>query len=79
MVYFSLDLEASGQVPPKYNLLSIGVTVVRPEADHHVLGDSFYAELRPIFPGFDPKAVAVTGLDIDRLRSLPSLAANVRR
>ena len=68
MVYFSLDLEASGQVPPKYNLLSIGVTVVRPEGDHHVLGDSFYAELRPIFPGFDDAAVAVTGLDIDRLR-----------
>lgn len=69
MVYFSLDLEASGQVPPKYNLLSIGVTVVRPEGDHHVLGDSFYAELRPIFPGFDPAAVAVTGLDVERLRN----------
>ena len=68
MVYFSLDLEASGQVPPWYNLLSIGVTAVRPEGDHHVLGDSFYAELRPIFPGFDPAAVAVTGLDVDRLR-----------
>jgi len=68
MVYFSLDLEASGQVPPKYNLLSIGVTVVRPEGDHHVLGDSFYAELRPIFPGFDAAAVAVTGLDVERLR-----------
>lgn len=68
MVYFSLDLEASGQVPPWYNLLSIGVTAVRREGDHHVLGDSFYAELRPIFPGFDPAAVAVTGLDVDRLR-----------
>jgi ribonuclease T len=68
MVYFSLDLEASGQVPPWYNLLSIGVTVVRQEGDHHVLGDSFYAELQPIFPGFDPAAVAVTGLDVDRLR-----------
>jgi len=68
MVYFSLDLEASGQVPPWFNLLSIGVTVVRLEGDHHVLGDSFYAELRPIFPGFDPAAVAVTGLDVDRLR-----------
>jgi len=68
MVYFSVDLEASGPVPPKYNLLSIGVTVVRLNGDHHVLGDSFYAELKPIFPGFDRDAVAVTGLDVERLR-----------
>ena len=68
MVYFSVDLEASGPVPPIYNMLSIGVTVVRPDGDHHVLGDSFYAELRPIFPGFDKDAVAVAGLDIERLR-----------
>jgi DNA polymerase III alpha subunit (gram-positive type) len=68
MVYFSVDLEASGPVPPKYNLLSIGVTVLRTEGDHHVLGDSMYIELRPIFPGFDKAAVNVAGLDIDRLR-----------
>lgn len=68
MIYFSLDLEASGPVPPQYNLLSLGVTVVRPEGDHHVIGDSFYAELKPIFPGFDKDAVAVAGLDIERLR-----------
>jgi DNA polymerase III alpha subunit (gram-positive type) len=41
---------------------------VRPEGDHHTLGDSFYAELKPIFPGFDKDAVKVAGLDIDRLR-----------
>ena len=68
MVYFSVDLEASGPVPPKYNLLSIGATVVRSQGDHHVLGDSFYTELKPIFPGFDKDAVAVAGLDIERLR-----------
>jgi hypothetical protein len=68
MVYFCLDCEASGQVPPFYNLLSIGVTVVRPENGHHTLGDTFYAELKPIFPGFDPKALAVCGLNVERLR-----------
>jgi DNA polymerase III alpha subunit (gram-positive type) len=68
MVYFCLDCEASGQVPPIYNLLSIGVTVVRPEGDHHVLGDSFYSELRPIFPGFSDEALAVCGLDVERLK-----------
>lgn len=68
MIYFSIDLEASGPVPPKFNLLSIGATVVRPEGDHHALGGSFYAELQPIFPGFDPEALAVCGLDVERLR-----------
>ena len=67
MVYFCVDCEASGPVAPLYNLLSIGVTVVRPEADHHVLGESFYVELKPIFPGFDADALAVCGLDVKRL------------
>lgn len=67
MVYFCLDCEASGPVPPLYNLLSIGVTVVRPEGGRHVLGDTHYVELRPIFPGFDPGAMAVCGLDRARL------------
>jgi len=68
MVYFSLDCEASGPVPPLYNLLSIGATVVREENGQAVLGASFYVELQPIFPGFDPRALAVCGLDVERLR-----------
>jgi DNA polymerase III epsilon subunit-like protein len=67
MTYVCVDVEASGQVPPLYNLLSIGAVVVRRQGSHHVLGDSFYAELRPVFPGFDPKALAVCGLDVERL------------
>jgi DNA polymerase III epsilon subunit-like protein len=66
--YFCLDCEASGPIPPLYNLLSIGVTVVHPEGDRHVLGATFYVELKPIFPGFDPGAMAVCGLDAGRLR-----------
>jgi len=68
MAYFCIDVEASGQLPPFFNLLSIGATVVRPEGGRHVLGDSFYLELCPIFPGFDPAALAVCGLDVERLR-----------
>lgn len=68
MIYFCLDCEASGPVPPLYNLLSIGVTVVRPLGDSHELGASLYLELAPIFPGFDAGALAVCGLDVDRLR-----------
>lgn len=68
MVYFCVDLEASGPVPPLYNLLSIGATVVRPTDGHHELGESYYTELKPVFPGFDPGALEVCGLDVERLR-----------
>lgn len=68
MIYVCVDCEASGPVPPLYNLLSIGATVVRPDAGRHELGASFYVELVPIFPGFDPGALAVCGLDPERLR-----------
>ena len=86
MIYFSVDCEASGPVPPLYNLLSIGATVVRPEGARHVLGASFYVELKPIFPGFDPGAMAVCGLDAKTLaregtepkEALERLAAFVR-
>lgn len=68
MNYFCIDVEASGQVPAKFNLLSIGATVVREEGDQRRLGDSFYIELKPIFPGFNPDALAVCGLDVSRLQ-----------
>ena len=69
MNYFALDCEASGPMPPLYNLLSIGVTVLREERDRHVLGDSWYVELKPLFPGFEPEALAVCGLDMERLKT----------
>ncbi len=68
MVYFCVDCEASGPVPPIFNLLSIGATVVRPRDDRHEIGASYYVELRPIFDGFEPGAMEVCGLDADRLR-----------
>jgi len=68
MIYFSLDCEASGPLPPLYNLLSVGVTTVRRDSGSHVIGDSFYVELKPIFPGFNPQALEVCGLDVEQLR-----------
>jgi DNA polymerase III epsilon subunit-like protein len=68
VTYFCVDVEASGPVPPLYNLLSIGATVVRPEGNRHVIGESFYVELKPVFPGFEAEALAVCGLDVERLR-----------
>lgn len=87
MTYFCVDVEASGPVPPLYNLLSIGVAVVVREGARHVLGATAYYELKPIFPGFDPGALAVCGLDPERLRrqgldpedALSRLAAFVRQ
>jgi DNA polymerase III epsilon subunit-like protein len=67
MVYFCIDCEASGQLPPLFSLLSIGATVVREEGERHVLGDSFYVELQPLFEGRDAQALAVCGLDPERL------------
>jgi DNA polymerase III alpha subunit (gram-positive type) len=67
MIYVSVDCEASGPMAPIYNLLSIGATVLRAAGDHHVIGQSFYVELRPIFPGFDADAVRVCGLDVAKL------------
>jgi DNA polymerase III alpha subunit (gram-positive type) len=68
MIYVSLDCEASGPIPPLYNLLSIGATIVRPEDGRHVTGASIYLEVAPIFPGFDRRAMEVCGLDAERLR-----------
>ncbi len=68
MNYFCVDCEASGPVPPLYNLLSVGSTVVRPEGGGHAVGESMYVELKPIFPGVDPEAMKVCGLDLERLR-----------
>lgn len=66
--YVCVDCEASGPVPGLYNLLSIGATMVREREDGIELGDSFYVELKPIFPGFDAGALEVCGLDPDVLR-----------
>ncbi|MBH1494013.1 3'-5' exonuclease [Stenotrophomonas maltophilia] len=60
--FISVDVETSGPVPGEFSLLSIGAVVVdRPEL-------SFYVELMPDSPRYDPEAVAVTGLDLDQLR-----------
>ncbi len=67
LVYFCVDCEASGPVPPLYNLLSLGVTTVRETVGAHEIGESLYLEFRPVFPGFDPEAMAVCGLDPERL------------
>jgi ribonuclease T len=68
IVYFSVDVEASGPVPALYNLVSIGaVPVARSAAGWSPEEACFYAELKPIAPGFDPGAMAVHGITRDHL------------
>jgi DNA polymerase III epsilon subunit-like protein len=60
-LYVAVDVEADGPIPGPYSMISLGMVVAgRPEL-------TFYTELRPISDDFVPKALAVSGLDRDRL------------
>ena len=70
--YFSADVETDGPIPGPYSMLSFALVyaghydgnVFRRPADYSV---TFYRELRPISDCFEPEALAVNGLDRDRL------------
>jgi hypothetical protein len=60
-LYVAVDVEADGPIPGPYSMLSLGMAVAgRPEL-------TFYTELKPISDEFVPEALAVSGLDRDRL------------
>jgi DNA polymerase III epsilon subunit-like protein len=60
-LYVAVDVEADGPIPGPYSMISLGMAVAgRPEL-------TFYTELRPISDDFVPAALAVSGLDRDRL------------
>ena len=67
-VYFCVDLEASGPVPGLFNMVSVGGVEVRWNGTNHVRGQTFYFEIAPDFPGFDPEAMAIHGLTEAHLR-----------
>lgn len=66
-LYIATDVEADGPIPGPYSMLSLGMAVAgRPEL-------TFYTELKPISDQFVPEALAVAGLDRERLlREAPS-------
>lgn len=71
-LYISVDVEADGPVPGPYAMLSLGAAVAgRQDAAGYTpadpAADTFYRELRPIGTDFDPEALAVSGLDRERL------------
>jgi hypothetical protein len=81
-VYFSADVETDGPIPGPYSMLSMALVYAgrfdgsrfqRPPN----LECSFYRELRPISPDFQPEALRINGLDRPRLvreGSSPELA-----
>ncbi|MGW6907900.1 3'-5' exonuclease [Streptomyces sp. NPDC054940] len=73
-LYISVDIEADGPIPGPYSMLSLGAAVAgTQDADAFTAADpekhTFYRELRPIGEEFVPEALAVSGLDRERLRT----------
>ncbi|AZQ38463.1 exonuclease [Streptomyces cyaneochromogenes] len=73
-LYISVDIEADGPIPGPYSMLSMGAAVAGvQDADGFTPADpeqrTFYRELRPISEEFVPEALAVSGLDRERLRT----------
>jgi hypothetical protein len=70
--YVSADVEADGPIPGPFSMSSFGLAVagVRDGAGFRGVDPAertFYAELKPISDTYDPEALAVAGLDRDRL------------
>lgn len=60
-LYIATDVEADGPIPGPYSMISLGMAV----AGRSDL--QFYTELKPISDDFVPEALAVSGLDRERL------------
>ncbi|MFG2616042.1 3'-5' exoribonuclease domain-containing protein [Streptomyces sp. NPDC048507] len=71
-LYISVDIEADGPIPGPYSMISFGAAVAgRQDGAAYTPADpserTFYRELRPIGERYVPQALAVSGLDRDRL------------
>jgi hypothetical protein len=60
-LYIATDVEADGPIPGPYSMISLGMSVVgQPDR-------VFYTEIKPISNDFIPDALAVSGLDRQKL------------
>ena len=71
-MYFSADIEADGPIPGRYSMLSFAFCVAGTYDGERFeridpMRHTFYRELRPISDNIDEAALAVAGLDRDRL------------
>lgn len=60
-IFISVDIEASGPIPGEYSLLSLGA------CDAYRPAQEFSCLIKPVSMNFDPEALAVTGLSLERL------------
>lgn len=60
--FICVDVETAGPIPGEYAMLSIGACLV------FDIVQTFYRELIPDRDGFQPEALAVSGLDMEKLR-----------
>ena len=60
-IFVSVDIEASGPIPGKYSMLSIGACVTSKPSEQ------FHCYLKPISNDFIPEAIEVTGLSLEKL------------
>ncbi|MCD9873289.1 hypothetical protein [Streptomyces guryensis] len=72
--YISVDIEADGPIPGPYSMLSFGAAVAGTQDGGGFTAadperETFYRELRPISEEFVPEALAVSGLDRERLKT----------
>ncbi len=71
-VYFSADVETDGAIPGPFSMLSFALVVAgrfdgtrfEPPTSYE---KTFYRELRPISTDFEPEALAINGLDREKL------------
>jgi hypothetical protein len=71
-IYISADIESDGPIPGQYSMLSFGLAVAATFdgatfVPHDPAAATFGRELRPVTSEFVPAALAVSGLDRDRL------------
>ncbi len=67
--WYCIDIECSGTVPALYDMISLGAQVVYDSEDGTLsLGPSLYLEIAPQAPRVDERAMAVNGLDLERLK-----------
>lgn len=72
-IYFSADVETDGSIPGPYSLLSFALVYAgrfdgKRFSQPAKYEQTFYRELKPISPKFEPEALAINGLDRERLQ-----------
>ena len=55
-------------MPGLYDMISLGAVVVTSAPDGLSIGETFYVEIKPTAPRMDERAMAVNGLDYERLK-----------